>query len=142
MKKLLTVGLTCLATSGLAQEIMTYPFDGDLDDADFVVSSAIQDAGLVIDYVSNVGAMLARTGADLGLGASPVGEGAKTYLFCSATVSREVMEVDPMNIAYCPYAVFIAEFEGQTVVGHRTYPGDSMEPVNRLLIEIATSATE
>ena len=142
MRYLFATILVLSGSAALAQEIVTYPFDGSVEDADFVVSSAIQDEGLVIDYVSNVGAMLERTGADLGLGASPVGDGAKSYLFCSATISREVMEADPMNIAYCPYAVFVAEMDGAVVVGHRVYAEDSMAPVNALLEGIAKAATE
>lgn len=142
MKTYISAALICVGSTAMAQDIVTYPFDGTVEDADFVISSAIQDQGLVIDYVSNVGAMMERTGADLGLGPSPVGKGAKSYLFCSATVSREVMEADPMNIAHCPYALFVAEIDGQVVVGHRTYSEDSMEPVNALLTEIAETATQ
>lgn len=142
MKKILSAALFLAASSATAQDIVTYPFDGSIEDADFVISSAIQDEGLVIDYVSHVGSMMDRTGADLGLGPSPVGPEARSYLFCSATVSREVMEADPMNIAHCPYVIFVAEIDGQTVVGHRTYAEESMAPVGALLEKIARAATQ
>ncbi len=142
MKHLIATMLICVGTAAMAQNVVTYPFDGTVEDADFVITSAIQDEGLVIDYVSNVGAMMERTGADLGLGPSPVGKGAKSYLFCSATVSREVMEADPMNLAHCPYAIFVAEIDGQVVVGHRMYDEASMDPVEALLTSIATAVTE
>ena len=136
------IALAVAALPAAADEIVTMPFDGTLDDADFVVTSAIESEGLVIDYVSNVGAMLSRTGADLGLGPSPVGEGARAYLFCSATVSRAVMEADPLNVAHCPYAIFVAEIGGETVIGHKVYAAESMAPVNDLLAAIAATAAE
>ncbi|MBM2576310.1 DUF302 domain-containing protein [Jannaschia sp. Os4] len=136
------LALALLAAPAAADEIVTIPFDGTADDADFVVASAIEAEGLVIDYVSNVGEMMERTGADLGLGPSPVGAGARSYLFCSATVSRAVMEADPMNMAHCPYAIFVAEIGGETVVGHKRYADQSMAPVNDLLARIAAGAAE
>lgn len=94
----------CLgAGAALAQEATTYPFDGSFDDATFAVESAIIDRGLVIDYRSHVGEMLNRTGADVGSDAR-VYDSADVFLFCSAVLSRKVMEVDPLNIAQCPMA--------------------------------------
>lgn len=125
-----------------AQESATVPFDGDLGDAAFAVESAIVNRGLVIDYVSHVGEMMTRTGADLGLGPSPVGEDAQIFVFCSAVVSREVMEADPMNVSHCPYGIFVAEIGGQTLVGRRVYADESMAPVNTLLEGIVAEAME
>ena len=56
--------LTAPALAGDAAT--TYTFDGAFDDATFAVESAIIGQGLVIDYVSHVGEMLNRTGADVG----------------------------------------------------------------------------
>lgn len=134
--------LSVIATAAFSQEAMTVPFDGDVADASFAVESAIVNQGLVIDYVSHVGEMMARTGADLGLGPSPVGDDAQIFVFCSASVSREVMEADPMNVSHCPYGIFVAEIGGETLVGRRIYREDSMAPVNSLLEEIVAEATE
>lgn len=142
MKSLaLLLGLT-LAAPTLAQEIVTVPFDGTPDDADFTVTAAIQGEGLVIDYTAQVGEMMARTGADLGLGPSPVGDGARSYQFCSATISRQVMEANPLNVGHCPYSIFIAEIGGETVVGYRSFSEPTMAPVNELLARIVAAATE
>ena len=62
------------------------------------------------------------------------------FLFCSAVVSRKVMEEDPMNIAHCPYGVFVAERDGDVMVGYRTYPDGAMQEVQALLDEIAREA--
>ncbi|UWQ22415.1 DUF302 domain-containing protein [Jannaschia sp. W003] len=134
--------LALLAAPAAAQEMATAPFDGGVEDAAFAVESAIVNRGLVIDFTSHVGEMMARTGADLGLGPSPVGEEAKIFVFCSAQVSREVMEADPSNIVHCPYGIFVAELDGQTTVGRRVYADESMAPVNALLEGIVAEATE
>ncbi|MFQ6548490.1 DUF302 domain-containing protein [Aestuariibius sp. 2305UL40-4] len=142
MLRNLTFAALLAAGPALADEIVTYPFDGTAEDAAFVIESAIQGQGLVIDYVSYIGQMMDRTGADLDLGPSPVGDSARAFLFCSATISREVMEADPMNIGHCPYAVFVAEIGDDVVVGHKVYAAESMAPVNDLLTRIAEAVAE
>jgi uncharacterized protein (DUF302 family) len=131
------IGLT--AGPVLAQEAVTYPFDGSFDDATFAVENAIIGKGLVIDYVSHAGDMLARTGKDIGSD-RVLFDGADIFLFCSAQLSREVMEVDLMNIAYCPYGIFVTDRAGQVMVGYRTYPDGEMQKVQSLLDDIAQDA--
>jgi hypothetical protein len=55
-------------------------------------------------------------------------------------VSRKVMEADPMNIVHCPYGIFVAEREGEVMVGYRTYPDGPMQEVQELLDGIAREA--
>jgi uncharacterized protein (DUF302 family) len=140
MKNLLIGAFMSLAaTQAAAQEAVTYPFDGSFDDATFAVENAIIGRGLVIDYVSHTGEMLARTAADVGSDKT-LFAAADIFLFCSAQLSREVMEADPMNIAHCPYGIFVAELEGEVMVGHRTYPDGEMQKVQTLLDEIVQEA--
>lgn len=129
------------ATQATAQEAVTYSFEGSFDDATFAVENAIIGEGLVIDYVSYTGDMLARTAADVGSD-KVLFEGADIFLFCSAQLSREVMEVDPMNIAHCPYGIFVAEREGAVMVGYRTYPEGEMQKVQALLDRIVQEAID
>ena len=133
----LMAGLTAPAFAG--EVATTYPFEGDFADAVFSVESAIIDRGLVIDYVSRVGDMLNRTGADVGSD-QKIFDAANTYLFCSAVLSRKVMEADPMNIAHCPYGVFVTDQDGEVAVGYRNLPEGSMQEVQALLDEIAKEA--
>lgn len=124
----------------VADETSTvYTFDGSFDDATFSVESAIIDKGLVIDYVSHTGEMLNRTGADVG-SAKKLFEAADVFVFCSAVLSRKVMEIDPMNIAHCPYGIFVADREGQVMIGYRNYPSGPMQEVQALLDEIVQDA--
>lgn len=128
-----------LASQAIAGEIVTVPFDGSFDDATFAVESAIVGQGLVIDYVSHVGEMLNRTGADVGSD-KQIFSAADIFIFCSAKISREVMEADPMNIGFCPYGVFVAEDESGVQVGYQSYPDGPMDKVEALLSEIVEEA--
>ncbi len=63
----ITTATACLAAPVLAGDQSThYSYDGSFEDAAFAVESAIVGRGLVIDYVSHTGEMLARTAADVG----------------------------------------------------------------------------
>ncbi|MEC7762211.1 MAG: DUF302 domain-containing protein [Pseudomonadota bacterium] len=117
----------------------TYTYDGGFDDAAFALENAIIGKGLVIDYVTHTGDMLARTGVDVGSDVT-LFEAADVYLFCSAIVSREVMEADPMNLAFCPYGIFVAEREGEVMLGYQNYPEGPMQQVQALLDEIVQEA--
>lgn len=134
----LGAGLLCpLAAS--AQDVITYDFDGSFEDGTFALENAIIDRGLVIDYVSHVGEMLNRTAADVGSDVE-IFSGADIYLFCSAAVSRRVMEADPMNIVHCPYSIFVAEMGDGVIFGHRAYPDGPMQEVEALLDAIIIEA--
>ena len=133
--------LGMMAVPAMAQEVVTTPFNGSFEDATFAVENAIVGEGLVIDFTSHVGEMLNRTGADVGSDVT-IFDAADIFLFCSAQVSREVMEVNPMNIAHCPYSIFVADQGGEVVIGHRTYPEGEMQKVESLLDGIVKSALE
>ena len=124
-----------------ADEAVVTPFEGSFEDAAFAVENAIIGEGLVIDYVSHVGEMLNRTGADVGSD-KMIFRAADIFVFCSAVVSREVMEADPMNIAHCPYGIFVAETGDGVMVGRRDYPDGPMEKVEALLDGIIANAVE
>lgn len=127
------------AVSSTAEEAFTYPFDGTFDDATFAVESAIVGQGLVIDFVSHVGDMLNRTGADVGSD-TMIFKNADIFLFCSAVVSRQVMEKEPMNITHCPYGIFVMENDDGVIVGHKDYPDGSMQAVENLMQQIVAEA--
>lgn len=129
------------ATSVVAQDMTAYIFDGPFDDATFNVESAILDRGLVIDFVSHTGEMLARTGEDVGSDVT-LFDNADIFLFCSAVLSRKVMEADPTNIRHCPYAIFVTDRTGTVEVGYRHFPEGPMQEVQTLLDEIAKQAAE
>lgn len=124
-----------------AQDVTIYPFDGSFEDATFAVENTIIGHGLVIDYVSHVGDMLNRTGADVGSDVVIFGA-ADVFLFCSAVLSRKVMEADPMNIAHCPYGIFVTDRAGVIQIGYRHLPDGPMDEVEALLDMIAREAAD
>ncbi|MDF1872409.1 DUF302 domain-containing protein [Vannielia sp.] len=139
MKRLLLALAFAMPTAALAQEPVLHDFDGSFDDATFAVESAIVGQGLVIDFTSHTGDMLNRTGADVGSDVK-LFDAADIFLFCSAVVSRQVMEADPMNIQHCPYAIFVIDRDGKVQIGHRDYPAGPMDMVEALLEGIIAEA--
>jgi len=128
------------ARPAAAQDAKFYAYDGKFEDAAFELESAIVDRGLVVDYVSHVGEMLKRTKDDVD-GAKDIFKNADIFLFCSAVLSREVMEADPDNLVHCPYKIFVMEkADGSGVqVGYPMMPDGPMKRVESLLDEIASS---
>ena len=85
---------------------------------------AIENRGLVLNYTARIGAMLERTGKDVGTAGEIYGE-AEMLEFCSARISRDTMAADPRNIVFCPYAIAIYTLpkDRNTVyVGYRRLP--------------------
>ena len=144
MNKFLMTSALCLAAvTAQAQSAIFYSTAESFEDASFALESAILDRGLVIDNVSHVGEMLNRTGADVG-SSTPIYDAADVYSFCSATVSREVMEVHPMNIVYCPYGIFVAQLTGSddVIIGYQEFPEGEMKVVEELLDSIVREALD
>ncbi|GAA6200868.1 hypothetical protein NBRC116599_20930 [Aquicoccus sp. SU-CL01552] len=132
------------AQGAAAQEMVRYDTDQSFDDVAFGIENAILDAGLVVDHVSHVGAMLERTREDVGSDKVLFSK-ADVYSFCSAKVSRSVMEADPMNIVFCPYDIFVAELAdkpGEVIVGYRQFPEGAMQEVQAMLEEIVKTALD
>ncbi len=139
------------AISGVAaaSEIFSRQTEAAFEDVRQDVSDAIINRGYVIDYTAKIGDMLERTASDVG-STRKVYSGAETAQFCSAVLSRRMMEADPANIAFCPYVVFYfhkADQPGVVHVGFRKLPEDgsaeskaSRQEINRLLTEIVEEA--
>lgn len=131
------------ATGALAADgVITYDTSDTFDDVVFGLENAILDAGLVVDAVSHVGDMLERTKGDVGSDVTIFGK-ADVFSFCSAQVSREVMEANPMNVVFCPYDIFVIvrpETPDTTTIGFRTFPEGEMKKVEALLDSIARKA--
>lgn len=83
-----------------------YSTKGTFDDVKDNVVFAINGLGMVINNTSHIGEMLERTGRDLGIDKS-IYLKAEALEFCSATISRNMMEADPRNIVFCPFVISI-----------------------------------
>lgn len=87
-------------------EVVVRSTKGEFKEVKERVLHAIENRGLVLNYTARIGAMLERTGKDIGA-ARPVYVDAELLEFCSAKVSRDAMEADPRNIVFCPYGIAI-----------------------------------
>lgn len=151
---LLTVLLltsACINAESQRDEYMKlYTVEGMFEDVRLDIEMAIVDRGMVINNVSHIGNMLARTGKDLGAD-KQIFQKAEALEFCSATVSRRMMETDPHNIIFCPYIIAIytlpAESNKVYVAFRRPLPVGSAESrqsllaVEQLLEDIIADAT-
>jgi uncharacterized protein (DUF302 family) len=110
---------------------------------------AIENRGLVVNHQSPVGEMLERTGKDIGA-QKRLYERAELVEFCSATLSRQVMEADHRLLALCPFGIGIYVLPGETGTVHLVYrkapetgtgpAAPALQQVNRLLHEIVQEA--
>jgi transcriptional regulator of acetoin/glycerol metabolism len=87
-----------------AQTVARFSTQADFDSVKEEILLAIQGRGLVVDHTSYIGNMLDRTAKDLG-GGKRIYAKAEAVQFCSAAVSRRMMEADSANIAFCPYVI-------------------------------------
>ena len=139
------------AGSALAEDVTTYRSTAPFEEVRQNLADAIVNHGYVIDYEAHIGKMLSRTAADVGGSQALFANGrANAMQFCSAVLSRNTMQADVMNIAYCPYVLFVfqARSDDPTVtVGFRRLPERgsakskaALAAVNKLLDEIAREA--
>ena len=143
--------LLFLAGAAAAQDFKTYAKKASFDDVKFDLTNAITNKGLVVDSNGNVGGMLARTGKDVG-SAKTVYKNAEYFVFCSAKLSREMMEANPANAGFCPFVIFAYESAakpGEVVVGYRRFPAagnaaskKALAAVDALLDGIVKEATK
>ena len=75
------------------------------------LNMAITNRGLVVSGVSHVQKMLDRTGRALGR-TKKIFARAKVLEFCSAVVSRDMMEKNPHFIVFCPYRIAVYTLPG------------------------------
>jgi len=134
--------LALAAVSAQAEGVVTYTVDQSFDDVVFGLENAVLGQGLVIDSVSHTGDMLERTKADVGSDVT-IFLKADIFSFCSASLSRKVMEANPMNVQFCPYDIFVLQYPDtpdQTTIGYRQFPEGPMKDVEALLDSIAREA--
>lgn len=148
---LITMAFACSAAAAdaAATEVVVRSAKGEFSDIKERVTQAIEMRGLVLNYTARVGEMLERTGKDIGRNRQIYAK-AEVLEFCSAALSRDTMEADPRNIAFCPYAIAIyalSKEPGKVYVSYRK-PGPlgtkksvtALRAVEKLLDEIVREA--
>lgn len=115
---------------------------GSFADTHDAVVMAIENRGLVLNYTGHISEMLDRTGSDLGH-SRRIYEQAVVLEFCSAALSRQMMEADPHEIVNCPFTIAVYSLAGQpdtTWVGYRKADGKSAALLEKLLQDIVADA--
>ena len=124
-----------------ANPVVTYSTQGKFEDVRDELKLAIEGKGLVIDYHAFVNRMLERTGKDVGSGKKLYAD-AQAFVFCSAALSRRMMEADAANMAFCPYTLTVyataAEPEKVYVAYRRPWRPDGSAASKSALREIET----
>ena len=151
MKKFLTVcAIMCLPLSALAAEGYTVLFktQGEFQDVRDQVEAAIEGKGLKINHTNKIAEMLERTGKDLGA-TKQVYVNGEQFEFCSARISRQMMEADPHAMVLCPYivSVYTIPNDKNVYIAYRK-PGPTRNPalkkaladVEKLLTDIIKDA--
>ena len=148
---LLIIISACATESERDSYMRLYTVQGNFEDVRDDVELAITDRGMKINNVSHIGNMLARTGKDIG-DSRKIFEQAEALEFCSAVVSRRMMEADPHNIVFCPYIIYVYTLPGEKnrvyVAFRRPQPVGSPESraalatVEKMLTGIVADAIE
>jgi len=134
----------------VSKDVKRYTAFGDFNDIKAFLISAIEERGIKISNTAYISNMLQRTGEDVG-NAEPIYKQAEAIMFCSATLSREMMLADPHNIVFCPYTILIYELArdpGTTYLSYRLpfYQADenhaSQSKLDELLSRIIEEVVE
>lgn len=146
MKKFLALcAMLCLPFSALAAEdyAVTFKTQGDFQFVRDLVQAAIEGKGLVINHTNRIAEMLERTGKDLGA-TRVVYENAEQFEFCSATLSRRMMEADPHSIVMCPYnvAVYTIPNDKHVYISYRKPAATQNPALQKTLADVEKLLTE
>lgn len=146
MKKLILLALLAFTSSlAMAAENYTVVFkaQGKYEDVRDAIQMSIEGKGLKINSMNHIADMLERTGKDLGA-TKQVYEGGEQFEFCSATISRDMMEADPHAIVMCPYIISVYKIPGdKTVYVSYRKPVQTKNPkLKKVLNEIEKLLTE
>lgn len=146
MKQLLAVfAILWLPSSVLAADGYTVLFktQGTFQGVRDFLQIAIESKGLKINHVNNIAGMLERTGEDVGATRKVYEEG-EQFEFCSATISRQMMEADPHAIVMCPYivSVYTIPNDSNVYLAYRKPPTTGVPALNEPLADVEKLLTD
>jgi uncharacterized protein (DUF302 family) len=138
-KFIVLCALLGLPFSALAAEdyVVVFKTQGAYQDVRDSLEMAIEGQGLKITNINKIGAMLERTGRDIGE-TRQVYENAEQFEFCSATISRHMMEAEPHSIVMCPYSVVVYTIPNDKAVYlvYRKPPATKNPALKKTLVEL------
>ena len=144
-KRLVACVMLCLPLGALAAEPYSALFktQGTFEAVRDSVQSAIEGKGLKINHTNLIAEMLERTGKDLGATKQVYTHG-EQFEFCSAAISRAMMEADPHAIVMCPYIVSVYTIPGDknVYVAYRKPAATKNPALKKSLAEVEKLLTE
>lgn len=139
--RVVLLGAVAVLWSGMAAaQIASATAKGGFDEVKDNLVLAIQARGLKIDHTAHIGDMLERTGKDVGSAKQVYGK-AEALQFCSAVVSRKMMEQQASNIAYCPHVIALYTLPGDRDTVHIVFR-KGLPDVDKLLSGIVKETLE
>jgi len=139
--RVVLLGAFAVLWSGMAgAQIASAKAKGGFDDVKDSLVLAIQSRGLKIDHTAHIGNMLERTGKDVGSATRVYGK-AEALQFCSAVVSRKMMEQQASNIAYCPHVIALYTLPGDRDTVHIVFR-NGLPEVDKLLSGIVEESLQ
>ncbi|HEX7972061.1 MAG TPA: DUF302 domain-containing protein [Thiobacillus sp.] len=123
--------------------VVLFRTQGTYQDVRDSLESAIEGKGLKINHTNKIAEMLERTGKDVGATRQVYVNG-EQFEFCSATISRRMMEADPHAMVMCPYIVSVYTIPGDknVYIAYRK-PAASRNPaLKKALAEVEKLLTE
>ena len=146
MKKFLAVcAMLCLSFSAAAAEnyAVLFKTQGTYQDVRDALESAIEGKGLKINHTNKIAEMLERTGKDIGATRQVYVNG-EQFEFCSATISRQMMEADPQAMVMCPYIVSVYTIPGDknVYIAYRKPAASKNPALKKALAEVEKLLTE
>ena len=125
----LLVSAACTPPTSTApvSPVVRYSSDAKFDTVRDDVQNAILAKGLVIDQTSYIAKMLDRTRKDVGGSMVIFADGrGQAFSFCSAVHSRNAMQADPHNIAFCPYTIVVYSTTAEPRKVHVAYRASAL----------------
>lgn len=140
MKRILTLcAMLCLPFSSLAAEgyAMVFKTQGEFQYVRDAVEMAIEGKGVKINHTNKIAEMLERTGKDLGATKQVYVDG-EQFEFCSAVISRRMMEADPHAMTMCPYivSVYTVPNDKNVYIAYRKPPKTKNPALNKALADV------
>jgi len=134
-----------------SDQMVHYVVEDSFDQIKELLKIAISERGIKISNTSYISNMLQRTRKDVGA-SKDIFVSAEAIEFCSATLSRAMMEAMPHSIIFCPYIIYIyvlADNPAVVNVGFRKLPlmgsaelKAAISDINQLLNSIIKEAIE
>jgi uncharacterized protein (DUF302 family) len=116
---LLFLSLSSIAET-LKIDIKTITIKGDYADIKETLEMAITDRGMVISKVFFIADMLQRTGKVVGA-TNLVYVNGEILSFCSARLSRKMMQANPEYISICPFKISVYSLPNNPANIYLTY---------------------